>query len=192
MAATAKKAQVVSEVRQKQSNGTFENHPIGVEARFVGPVRQTNNGNLEEQILLGYDDIVFSATQEDGTEIIHKSFTDDETKTNYYILDTTIASLQNALAHGEITYLRDNTIYFSHNTIDLTDQEIRDLKGNGFMTLRADGTILAISVEFVKQVDTLKFKQADSNIIEVSKKSTTYGYDPSGKTIKRKVETLMA
>lgn len=85
-------AEVVKYLRRKSSNGFIE--PVtylGAEQRFVGALRNSGVNNLEEQYILGTDTYTETYTDEDGNQVIEKSYHINDTThslTDYYKLIT--------------------------------------------------------------------------------------------------------
>lgn len=90
---------VISKISKKNSGGTFDEYNIGPELRFVGAQYNSNNNNLEEQLIIGTDKVKVSeqevktnsGTGEDYLEVNETStFKISSASDNYYVLDRTI------------------------------------------------------------------------------------------------------
>lgn len=85
---------VVYQLSKKQEGNTFNSRPIGTEVRYIGAQRKSNNYNLEEQLMLGTDNII---TEKEETITINDKLQTTETidyrtetdNDGYYILEKT-------------------------------------------------------------------------------------------------------
>ena len=80
---------VIKQILQKNGNNFSSPINLGADQRYVGPLRQSNNDNLEEQTLLGVD-CVTTESWNGTTHIIKKEFHDGTQTTDFYILTTEI------------------------------------------------------------------------------------------------------
>lgn len=104
---------VVKYLRRKSSDGFSE--PItylGAEQRFVGALRNSGVNNLEEQYIIGTDTYTVTYLNDEGNEIVEKSFCVDGSNRNYYKLVT--ETLKEAL---------NNDFFFDENQIKLPDNK---------------------------------------------------------------------
>ena len=103
---------VVKTLRVKAGDGTFPDasaYPIGTEPRYISAIRNSNNNNLEEQLLLGTDCIKtfwYDGDDEDDlnyhTRIEYRK--DIENPTDFYVME-----IRDAIQAGE-TRLMLNTL----------------------------------------------------------------------------------
>ena len=82
-----KKNHVISSLQRKQGN-SFTNYDIGPELRYIGALPTSNNNNLEEEMILGEDKLIFSKIEEEqGIYYKYQEFKfKKENDTSYYIL----------------------------------------------------------------------------------------------------------
>ena len=103
MASTDYTSNVVSEAMLKTSTGFSDPIPFAVQQRFVGALRSSSLNNLEEQYVLGTDEITTIRESEEtfpqvpGATIkftlMNTNFTNDLTQNSYYILESKIYDL---------------------------------------------------------------------------------------------------
>lgn len=111
--------EVIRYLRRKDAVGF--NEPIswlGAEQRFVGPLRNSNVNNLEEQYVLGTDTYTVTYQDNQGNTVIEKSFciTDDEDLDNaseYYKIKTTIYK----------NIRPESDVYFDGNDVNLSNRD---------------------------------------------------------------------
>lgn len=184
-------AQIISMLRQKSDNGNFSPLYLGPEQRYIGALRKSNNNNIEEQLLLGVDQIITS-WNEDNVEREHIEFRDNEDpdETGYYILDSyTYEEIFGTGNINEDTFIEDNALMFNTGTVQQNGDKLEDLRNDGFMAIDNDENSLLLSSTFVLRKDVLKFKQNNGNILDVSQKITTKKYGNDGKDITKEIIT---
>ena len=195
-------ANVLKYLKRKKSGKYEAPVYIGAEQRFVGALRGTNNNNLEEQNILGFDCITTSYWE--GTTFCEKREFHDGTKTNeFYILESrsyNVAS-DSQFLNENIQFATDK-IYFEQNGVLLTIESnealfeniegqsgaiaIPQKLGNGRVSGAA--TIAEpLSDDFRKtREDILYYKNKQNTLIEVSIK-TTYEKELDGVTTTKSI-----
>lgn len=103
---------VVKYFRRKQSNGFEAPTYLGAEQRFVGALPNSNNNNLEEQFLLGTDTYTEFYLDNEGNQVIEKSFKKDGADTDYYKLVSIIYAPSQQ---------HNDDFYFDNDEIHLKD-----------------------------------------------------------------------
>lgn len=183
-------AQIISMLRQKSDNGNFSPLYLGPEQRYIGALRKSNNNNIEEQLLLGVDRIITS-WDEDNVTREHIEFRDNEdpNETGYYILDSYIYGETSEAGNISDAIIEGNALIFNADAVQLNDNILEDLRNDGFMTIDDDENSLLLSSTFILLRDTLRFKQSNGNILDVSGKITTKKYGNDGKDITKEIIT---
>lgn len=183
-------AQIISMLRQKSDNGNFNPLYLGPEQRYIGALRKSNNNNIEEQLLLGVDRIITS-WDEDNVTREHIEFRDNEdpNETGYYILDSYIYGETSEAGNISDAIIEGNALIFNADAVQLNDNILEDLRNDGFMTIDDDENSLLLSSIFILLRDTLRFKQSNGNILDVSGKITTKKYGNDGKDITKEIIT---
>ena len=183
-------AQIISMLRQKSDNGNFSPLYLGPEQRYIGALRKSNNNNIEEQLLLGVDRIITS-WNEDNVTREHIEFRDNEdpNETGYYILDSYIYGETSEAGNISDAIIEGNALIFNADAVQLNDNILEDLRNDGFMTIDDDENSLLLSSTFILLRDTLRFKQSNGNILDVSGKITTKKYGNDGKDITKEIIT---
>lgn len=174
-------SQIISEMRQKisEGGGEYSDIKIGVEQKFVGPLRNSHNNNMEEQFLLGVDNI--KTTWETETDYIEKiEYRTRDVIDKYYILESYF--------HKDLNYNVDiNNSRLSFHDSDLVKYGINSLIdkiGENFMTY--NDNILTIYPDCYGRTDYLKFVSDGEEYI-ISTREVTVRTDPEGKVITRTV-----
>lgn len=191
---------------KRKKSGRYETPVyIGAEQRFVGALRGTNNNNLEEQSILGFDCITTSYWE--GTTFCEKKEFHDGTKTNeFYILESRIYNVasDSQFLNENIQFATDK-IYFEQNGVLLTIESDEALFQN---TESSNGTVAipqklgsnsasGISTiaeplaedDFRKtKEDILYYKNKSNTLIEVSSK-VTYEKEVNGVTTTKSIVT---
>jgi len=183
-------AQIISMLKQKSDNGNFSPLYLGPEQRYIGALRKSNNNNIEEQLLLGVDRIITS-WNEDNVTREHIEFRDNEdpNETGYYILDSYIYGETSEAGNISDAIIEGNALIFNADAVQLNDNILEDLRNDGFMTIDDDENSLLLSSIFILLRDTLRFKQSNGNILDVSGKITTKKYGNDGKDITKEIIT---
>lgn len=183
-------AQIISMLKQKSDNGNFSPLYLGPEQRYIGALRKSNNNNIEEQLLLGVDRIITS-WDEDNVTREHIEFRDNEdpNETGYYILDSYIYGETSEAGNISDAIIEGNALIFNADAVQLNDNILEDLRNDGFMTIDDDENSLLLSSTFILLRDTLRFKQSNGNILDVSGKITTKKYGNDGKDITKEIIT---
>lgn len=183
-------AQIISMLRQKSDDGDFHPLYLGPEQRYIGALRKSNNNNIEEQLLLGVDRIITS-WNEDNVTREHIEFRDNEdpNETGYYILDSYIYGETSEAGNISDAIIEGNALIFNADAVQLNDNILEDLRNDGFMTIDDDENSLLLSSAFILLRDTLRFKQSNGNILDVSGKITTKKYGNDGKDIMKEIIT---
>lgn len=85
---------VLRYLRRKNPSGFDAISWLGAEQRFVTPIRNSKLNNLEEQVIFGTDTYTVTWEDNDGNQIIEKSYcntsTDPSATTEYYKVKTKI------------------------------------------------------------------------------------------------------
>lgn len=146
-------AKIISMLKHKTSTGDFNPLYLGPEQRYVGALRKSNNNNIEEQLLLGVDQI--KTSWDEGVakrEHIEFRSTDDPTETGFYILDSYI--------YGEITEVEKE--YFVEENSLCVAKSTTSIDGSGRLIVSDDvyafeGNDLIIDVSAAMSVDNDAF-----------------------------------
>ena len=197
-------ANVLKYLRRKKS-GAYETPVyIGAEQRFVSALRGTNNNNLEEQSILGFDCITTSYWE--GTTFCEKKEFHDGTKTNeFYILESRIYNVasDSQFLNENIQFATDK-IYFEQNGVLLTIESNdaffenagsssgtiaipQKIGNNGASTI---SEIESLATEDFRKTreDILYYKNKNNTLIEVSIK-TSYEKELNGVTTTKSIVT---
>lgn len=182
---------IVSMFKRKNDAGTLDPLYIGPDQKFVGPMRKSNNNNMEEQFLLGVDRIVTTWVDEE-TGVLRRRMefrdNDDPTETDYYILDSFI--YEDSEGKGNV-FVDDDDLMFGIGLVDIdsSGNRLMDLKGNDFMTyITADNSLL-FDTSYDMRKDILRYKKSDGSIIDVSQKVTTKIINAVGAVVVREIIT---
>ena len=117
---------VLKYLKRKKSGGVGYDEPvyIGAEQRFVGALRGTANGNLEEQSILG-SDFIATSYWEDTTFIIRQEFRNESQTSGYYVLE--IYKYNGEGGGGQFSdnelLLNSDKIYFRDISMVITDND---------------------------------------------------------------------
>lgn len=77
---------IISKLRKKLSNGDYETYYLGPELQYIGAIPYSGNNNLEEELLMGENQII--TTWMDGNiERITIEFRTEDIMNEYYILE---------------------------------------------------------------------------------------------------------
>lgn len=197
-------ANVLKYLRRKKS-GKYETPVyIGAEQRFISALRGTNNNNLEEQSILGFDCITTSYWE--GTTFCEKKEFHDGTKTNeFYILESRIYNVasDSQFLNENIQFATDK-IYFEQNGVLLTIESndaffenagssngtiaIPQKIGNGGTSTISEIESLAAEDFRKTREDILYYKNKNNTLIEVSIK-TSYEKELNGVTTTKSIVT---
>lgn len=192
--------EVIRYFRQKDATGF--NDPIswiGSEQRFVGPLRNSNINNLEEQYTLGTDTYTIYYEDEAGNSIIEKNFCivkDNLDNVNkYYKVISTIYA--NPHKNGDIYFNIDNVnITNKYNDVVFGEEGSQYSDSNSIYFLNADkyyfdeqGNLKLTSQEssiFTElRKDELFFIKENNDNIKVLTKITETKISDDNKTIVR-------
>lgn len=113
---------VIKQFRQKNGDNFSSPINLGADQRYVGPLRQSNNDNLEEQTLLGVDCIT-TESWNGTTHIIKKEFHDGTQSTDFYILTTEVYD------DNVESFVSNQNLILTNNDFEIT---------NTFKTIRKD------------------------------------------------------
>lgn len=105
---------VIKQFRQKNGDNFSSPINLGADQRYVGPLRQSNNDNLEEQTLLGVD-CVTTESWNGKTHIIKKEFHDGTQTADFYILTTEIYD------DNVDSYVSNQNLILTNNDFKITD-----------------------------------------------------------------------
>lgn len=170
---------------------------IGSEQRFVGPLRNSNINNLEEQYILGTDTYTEFYEDNSGNSVIEKSFciTNDNLDNiiNYYKMISVI--YKNPIFKNDISFIDDelqmtnkyNDIVFGNGSSEYPDvNSIYYLDADKYK-FDQDGNLQLTSLsnaEFaILREDKLYFIKENEQILVLTK--ITEGKSEDGKTVIR-------
>lgn len=189
----ANSANVLKFLKRKKTGSTYsDNIYFGAEQRFVSALRGTSNNNLEEQNILGMDCIITSEW-EDTTRIETKEFRNEELVTGYYILKSQIfnESSDSSFRENELFFTSD-LINFQGEYLHIESDEAKFNDNENSVVIPSNlGTNVSIIAEIgedfkIIRIDTLYYKNKNSELIKVSEK-TTYEKKDNGKTITKSI-----
>lgn len=137
--ALGSEVKIISSLRKKTDNNTFEPMFLGPEQRYIGSLRASSNNNLEEQLLIGPDRIV-STWEDDLGEYGQYDFTSQED------IDETGASLD-----GNALVLELNSFCFVNKEGYVSTDNIYAIEQvNNDLNLASFGSTY---VEFLEHID---------------------------------------
>lgn len=186
------KTEVIRYLRRKNSDGFTE--PItylGAEQRFVNALRNSSLNNLEEQYILGTDTYTESYLDDEGNEVVEKSYHINDgvhSITDYYKLVTT------TYKEGR----KNEDFFFEAEQVKLPDAYDEVLFGNGVdpytdkeqiycintTTFTEDSNSLKIypsSYTLIKTEDLYYVTQNGESSVHVLRKSVGRKYIDDGK-----------
>lgn len=187
-------------IRYLRRKGDFDFEPvtwIGSEQRFVGPLRNSNINNLEEQYILGTDTYTEFYEDNSGNSVIEKSFciTNDNLDNiiNYYKMISVI--YKNPIFKNDISFIdgemqmtnKYNDIVFGDGSSEYPDvNSIYYLDADKYK-FDQDGNLQLTSssnAEFaILREDKLYFIKENEQILVLTK--ITEGKSEDGKTVIR-------
>lgn len=88
---------VVYQLSKKQSDDDYDSRPIGSEVRYIGAQRNSNNYNLEEQLMLGTDNIITEKeeiiTQDNKLQTVERiEYRAPAENNDYYVFEKAIVT----------------------------------------------------------------------------------------------------
>lgn len=177
---------VIKSLRRKIDDKYEVAIPIGVEQRFVAPLRGINNNNLEEQLLLGTDLITknywLGSTFCETVEYRNKSVLND-----YYIVERrSYNAAADAQFVHESTVFSTEAVYFvnnvsgKHGQMVVIESDLAEFQNND-TTLAVsamfddDPTNDGLDEEGYRKVleEILYYKNSSGNTIEVAVRTTS-------------------
>lgn len=183
---------VISSFKRKNDSNGYDDYPLSPEQRFVKALRKSNNNNLEEQFLMGVDNIITAWEENDvQREVIEYRSTEDELETDYYILDSYKYTRQedmdtNVCVEGD-DLVFDNRLC----NVAVVDEALVDNQGNNFMVYDPSTGSLNLAVDYVMFREYLKYKQPNGTLVNVSTKTQSRRYlnDIYNKTVTKSIIT---
>ena len=171
-------SQVISQMRRKKADGSYDIFQIGPDLQFVGALPTSNNNNLEEQLLLGVDRIVrFWYDDEnhvDRRRIEYRKSTDLH---DYYVLDI---YLYKTFTDENDVYVDDDDITFSSNMSVANEEMMQDHYDK---KITYNNETMVIQFEGVIERDILTYVQSDGTVLPIAEKTLTREVDEDGNTI---------
>lgn len=187
-------------IRYLRRKGDFDFEPvtwIGSEQRFVGPLRNSNINNLEEQYILGTDTYTEFYEDNSGNSVIEKSFciTNDNLDNiiNYYKMISVIyknpifkndisfidGEMQMTNKYNDIVFGDGSSEYPNVNSIYYLDADKYKFDQDGNLQLTSSS-----NAEFaILREDKLYFIKENEQILVLTK--ITEGKSEDGKTVIR-------
>ena len=183
---------VISSFKRKNDSNGYDDYPLSPEQRFVKALRKSNNNNLEDQFLMGVDNIITAWEENDvQREVIEYRSTEDKLETDYYILDSYKYTRQedmdtNVCVEGD-DLVFDNRLC----NVAVVDEALVDNQGNNFMVYDPSTGSLNLAVDYVMFREYLKYKQPNGTLIDVSTKTQSRRYlnDIYNKTVTKSIIT---
>ena len=158
MADNTNEYNIVSKLKRKISNTKYEDYYLGPELKYVGALLRSGNNNLEEQLLMGENQIV-TTWVDGGVEKKVIEFRPEEVTDNYYILE--YSNFSNPI----MSYVENKALFILNRSKDV-------IKGESDYTVDDENLYISDKIFYYDAVEESLSALRYSNIFEYRGKDT--------------------
>ena len=161
-------ANIISKIKRKVANGSFEDFFLGPEQKYVGALTLSGNNNLEEQLLIGENKIITSWIESDGTKRKTIEYRTETDSNNFYILEW----YEYIGTYGSDYYVEDGNLHILDGNFfyNQGNSSLEESEYNSIIQYIELNNNLKINADVCVEKYELKYKNENNQIINISSK----------------------